>query len=70
MCLYCAPGSSRPGMDRARVLDLLAILEHPDALSTEAALRIAGALLAWAGQPGPGLRCEVVAREPPSDNRA
>ena len=61
MCQYCAPGASRLVADRARVLHLLAMIEHPDALPAEAALRIAGALLAWVGPSDSGLRCEVPA---------
>ena len=71
MCQYCAPGASRLVSDRARVLHLLAMIEHPDALPAEAALRIAGAVLAWAGQPDSGLRCEVPAGlDPPMDRVA
>ncbi len=71
MCQHCAPGSSQSGTDRARVLHLLAMIEHPDALPTEAALRIASELLAWAGQSKSGLRCEVLATlEAPMDNVA
>ncbi len=58
MCQYCAPGASRLAPDRARVLHLLAMIEHPDALPADAALRIAGALLAWTGQTAPALRCD------------
>ena len=59
MCQYCAPGASRLAPDHARVLHLLAMIEHPDALPAEAALRIAGALLAWTGQTAPALRCDA-----------
>jgi len=61
MCQYCAPDAARSAADRAQVLHLLAMIEHPDALPAEAALRIAGALLAWTGPSGAGLRCEVPA---------
>ncbi len=61
MCQYCAPGASRSNADRARVLHLLAMIEHPEALPAEAALRIASDLLAWTGRPASTLRCEAVA---------
>jgi len=71
MCQYCTPGSPQSGPDRVRVLHLLAMIEHPDALPTEAALRIARELLAWAGQSKSGLRCKVLATlEAPMDNLA
>ena len=69
MCQFCAPGASRFTADRARVSHLLAMIEHPDALPAEAALRIAAALLAWAGQSGSGLKCEVPAGLDPSMDR-
>ena len=69
MCRYCVTGSSHPSTGRVRVLDLLAIIEHPDALPAEAVLRIASELLTWTGQSKSGLRCEVVAtRETPMSN--
>lgn len=69
MCQFCAPGASRFTADRTRVFHLLAMIERPDALPAEAALRIAGALLAWAGQSDRGLRCEVPAGLDPSMDR-
>ena len=42
MCLLCADGlADRTRARRARVLQLLALVEHPDALPAEAALRLA-----------------------------
>jgi hypothetical protein len=71
MCRYCAAGFFRSPADRSRILDLVALVEHPDALPAEAALRIASELLAWAEQPKSGLRCEVVAAvRSPVDNLA
>ena len=58
MCRYCVTGSSHPSTDRVRVLDLLALIEHPDALPANAALRIAAELLTWAGRAESRLRCE------------
>jgi hypothetical protein len=71
MCRHCVTVSSNPSTNRARVLHLLAMLEHPDALPTEDALRIASELLAWAAQSESSLRCEVLASlETPMDNVA
>jgi hypothetical protein len=70
MCQYCAAGSPQPRMDHARVLHLLAMIEHPDALPAEAVLRIANELLAWVGPSQSRLRCEVVPPETPIDNVA
>ncbi|WP_298284790.1 hypothetical protein [Acidocella sp.] len=50
MCPHCADGSGPLHARRARILHLLALIEHPDALPPEDALRIAGELLAWAGR--------------------
>lgn len=61
MCQHCAPGAARSDTDRARIRNLLALIEHPDALPAEAALRIARDLLAWAGASKSGLRCEALA---------
>ena len=61
MCPHCADGSGHVQAHRARILQLLALIEHPDALPAGDALRIAGQLLAWAGQEETGLRCEPVA---------
>jgi hypothetical protein len=50
-CAHCADRSSRDVALRAHVGNLVALLEHPTALPPEAALRIAGELLAWLGDP-------------------
>ena len=46
-CPHCADHSSAVLARRRRVLQLLALIEHPDALPPDAALRIAGELLCW-----------------------
>lgn len=46
-CPHCADRSSAVLAQRSRVLQLLALIEHPDALPRDAALRIAGELLCW-----------------------
>jgi hypothetical protein len=56
-CTYC-PGRSGDERDRLRQLQLLALLEHPDALPPPDALRLARELLTRTDQ-GPPFRCEV-----------
>ena len=62
MCVLCASGSGDE--DRARrthVLQLLALVEHPDALPADAALRLGREIMALV-RPEPGLRrCDPVA---------
>ena len=48
-CPHCADRHDAAWARRVRVLQLLALIEHPHALPPEAALRIAGELLAWLG---------------------
>jgi hypothetical protein len=45
---------------RKRVLQLLALIEHPTALPADSALRIAQELLAWSAQEGSNDRLESV----------
>ena len=77
MCRYCAlisPQASQghpPSQGHPRVLQLLELIEHPDALPADAALRIAGNLLAWVGEVQPRFRCEaVITREAQTDTLA
>ncbi len=68
MCQYCAKGSPHTPEGHARILRLLALIEHPDALPAKAALRIAGELLVWAGQVESRFRCEpATVLEPPKN---
>ncbi len=60
MCVLCVQGPGRRAADHARIVDLLALVEHPDALAADAALRIARDLLAWAGPAGSRIRCDAV----------
>ncbi len=61
MCLLCTANVERRSLaGRARVLQLLALVEHPDALPTEAALRLAGEILALIRVDQPERRCEPV----------
>ena len=63
MCMLCASGS---GTDedlahRVHVLQLLALVEHPDALPADAALRL-GREIMMLMRPEPGMRrCDPVA---------
>jgi hypothetical protein len=62
MCLLCAAGlESRSVAQRVHVLQLLALVEHPDALPADAALRLAGQVLALTQAERTGLRCDPVA---------
>ena len=58
MCLYCTAGSSHPSAGRRQILDLLALIEHPDALPAEAALRIAAEILARVEPERSRYRCD------------
>jgi hypothetical protein len=49
-CPHCADGWDSDLARRKRVLQLLALIEHPTALPRDAALRIAQELLAWSAQ--------------------
>jgi len=63
MCSLCESGSGNDGdlARRAHVLQLLALVEHPDALPADAALRLVREIMALI-RPGSGLRrCDPVA---------
>ncbi len=57
MCPHCSDGSSPLHAQRAQIMHLLALIEHPTALPAEGALRIAAELLAWAGREEPRFCC-------------
>lgn len=62
MCVLCesVSGSDESLARRARVLQLLALIEHPDALPADAALRL-GQEIIMLVRPEPGsLRCDPV----------
>ena len=46
-CPHCADGINPDLARRKRILQLLALIEHPTALPADSALRIAQELLAW-----------------------
>jgi len=60
-CPHCADGQDPDLARRQRVLQLLALIEHPTALPTDSAIRIARELLAWSAQEGSNHRFEPVA---------
>jgi hypothetical protein len=73
MCLFCER-SSRSGGDvthRGHILQLLALVEHPDALPADAALRLGREIMALI-EPESGVRrCEpVTAPEEPIEQTA
>ena len=62
MCMSCAAGAEGGALARrAHVLRLLALVEHPDALPAEAALRLAREVLALTEAERTGRRCDPVA---------
>jgi hypothetical protein len=64
MCPHCADGLDHGLARCTRVLQLLALIEHPSALPAAAALRIGQELLAWIAQDESNHRCDhVVAAE-------
>lgn len=60
MCPHCADGLDHGLARRLRVLQLLALIEHPNALPASAALRIGQELLTWIAQDRSGRRCDQV----------
>lgn len=70
MCLLCAEGGN--GTDvarRARVLQLLTLVEHPDALPADDALRLAREILTLTqAEPG-GFRCDPVSPDADLDDQ-
>lgn len=60
MCPHCADGLDHGLACRLRVLQLLALIEHPSALPASAALRIGQELLTWIAQDTSRPRCDLV----------
>ena len=62
MCLYCALKSegNTTTAGQGRMLQLLALLEHPDALPADLALRLAGQLLTLTQPERSALQCDAV----------
>ena len=62
MCLLCGDLAGMPdAVGRARVVQLLHLLQHPDALPTGTALRLAGEILTLAAAQRAAFRCDPVA---------
>ena len=59
MCLLCLPSSDHGLTRRNHVLQLLGLIEHPDALPTNMALRLAQEVLALTEADGTTLRCDT-----------
>jgi hypothetical protein len=71
MCLLCAAGwEGRSLAQRTHVLQLLALVEHPDALPAGAALRLAREVLALTQAEQAGRRCDPVAPPGPDIEEA
>jgi hypothetical protein len=60
MCLLCAPSGDRVLARRNCVLQLLALVEHPNALPADVALRLAQEILVLARADGASFQCEAV----------
>jgi hypothetical protein len=66
MCLLCAAASDdRDLVRRVHALRLLALVEHPDALPADAALRLAHEILRLTETIGATRRCEEIAPPAP-----
>lgn len=62
MCRLCAaPSGEQELAQRGHVLQLLALIEHPDALPADVALRIAREVLTLMRMMPAGRRCDAVA---------
>lgn len=61
MCLLCRAASGDVLAQRGHVLQLLALVEHPDALPPDAALRLAHEVLGLAQTEQAGRRCDPMA---------
>jgi hypothetical protein len=59
LCTFKSEGNPVTA-SQSRVLQLLALLEHPDALPADLALRLAGQLLEVTQPERPALRCDAV----------
>jgi hypothetical protein len=64
MCWLCAGVTESDGTmaRRAHVLDLLALVEHPDALPLDAALRLGREIMTLLAQDTMPLQCDAVAQ--------
>ena len=60
MCLLCASSGDQVLARRNYVLQLLALVEHPNLLPADAALRLAQEILTLAQAGGGAFQCEAV----------
>lgn len=60
MCPHCADSPDGGLACRHRVLQLLALIEHPSALPASAALRIGQELLTWIAKDASEFRCDLL----------
>jgi hypothetical protein len=60
MCLLCASSGERVLARRNHILQLLALVEHPDALPADRALRLAQEVLVLTWADGAPFQCEAV----------
>jgi hypothetical protein len=58
MCFRCSADLDDTAARRAHVLRLLVLVEHPDALPPEAALRLGQEVMALIGDEPTSLRCD------------
>jgi hypothetical protein len=71
MCFRCAAGPGEEGAlaRRAHVLRLLALIEHPDALPADTALRLGREVMALIRDEPASLRCDALASSVPDPSR-
>ena len=69
MCMLCRAAEDQGGVPRGQVLRLLSLLEHPDALHPEQALRLGRQLIATLDGDA-RLQCEAVAAPAPAPAQA
>lgn len=63
MCLYCGTGPADLAR-RAHVLRLLSLIEHPDALAPDAALRLSREVMGLLDAAPAVLRCDRLSASP------
>jgi hypothetical protein len=66
LCPCCPDTRDAFLTERLRVLQLLALVEHPEALPVAEKLRLSREILAWLEQNETGLRCDRYAATGPS----